>query len=348
MTRVRAAVVAATDVGRKRSQNEDSHVVWIPESPDERERRGVLLVVADGMGGAVAGEVASRLAVETVVNRYREGGGADPLEDLRQAIEEANRAVYEMSRSDPTLHGMGTTCTALALRGRDAWIGHVGDSRAYLARGHKLHQLTQDHTLVAQLVESQQLRAEHARTDSRRNVVTRSVGVGERVEVDVVGLEGRLEPGDTLLLCSDGLYGLVTDTDLADTLEDRSLEQACQDLIALANDCGGPDNITVILAHIEAAAEPAPVADASGPARLAGNGARGLETHANGAPARAGRGRTLMFLVLALVALAIAVWSIVWLLGGMRNESRALDRLGGSAAGQEPTAVHLGGGEDRV
>ncbi len=315
-----AAVVAATDVGRKREQNEDCHLVWIPDSVEERDRRGILLVVADGMGGAVAGEIASRLAVETVVNQYCAGTG-DPLDDLKGAVEAANRAVYEKSRSAPTFNGMGTTCTAVVLRGRDAWIAHVGDSRAYLARGREMRQLTRDHTLVAQLVERNQLLPQQARTDARRNVVTRSVGVGEQVEVDVL-VEGPLEPGDILLLCSDGLHGLVTDTDLSDTMSDRNLSEACQDLIALANDCGGSDNITAILARIEGSIGNFTAAY-SGPERrrapipvYVGPERRRVHTPPPVAQSGSGRRNQLVLLVLVALALALAAWSAVWLIAG--------------------------------
>jgi len=240
---------AATDLGMKRSQNEDSHGCWVPEDAAERERRGVLVVVADGMGGSRAGEVASRLAVQTVIQVYRDGKSGNPLDDLYHAVEAANHVVHTESVSHSDMNGMGTTCTALVVRGGDAFLAHVGDSRAYLVQGGRLRQLTQDHSLVAQLVREGQLTPEQARSDPRRNVVTRSVGVSAHVEIDAQRFDSVLGEGDTLLLCSDGLHGLVADPELSDLAREPSLEDGCKRAIAMANSRGGPDNITVVLAR---------------------------------------------------------------------------------------------------
>ena len=240
---------AATDLGMKRTQNEDSHGCWIPDSEDERRRRGMLLVVADGMGGSQAGEVASRLAVQTVIQVYREGAGASPLDDLYRAVDAANHVVHAESVAHPQMAGMGTTCTALVVRGSDAFLSHVGDSRAYLAQNGRLRQLSQDHSLVAQLVRDGQLTAEQARSDPRRNVVTRSIGVGAQVEIDAQRFEGLLREGDTLLMCSDGLHGLVNDDELLDVMSVSNLEDACLRAISMANARGGHDNITVLMAR---------------------------------------------------------------------------------------------------
>jgi serine/threonine protein phosphatase PrpC len=240
---------AATDLGMKRTQNEDSHGCWIPESDAERERRGMLMVVADGMGGSQAGEVASRLAVQTVIQVYREGQGASPLDDLYRAVEAANHVVHAESVAHPQMSGMGTTCTALVVRGHDAYLSHVGDSRAYLAKNGRLRQLSQDHSLVAQLVRDGQLTAEQARSDPRRNVVTRSVGVGAQVEIDAQRFDALLTEGDTLLMCSDGLHGLVSDDELLGVMTAASLDDACLRAIAMANSRGGHDNITVLMAR---------------------------------------------------------------------------------------------------
>ena len=179
---------------------------------------------------------------------------------------------------------MGTTCTALVIREPDAWIAHVGDSRAYLLRAGTLHQLTQDHSLVAQLVQRNQMTEEQARVDPRRNVITRSVGVAETVEIDAFKLDRPLEPGDTLLLCSDGLYGQLTAEELAGAMAVADLGEASQRLITLANEHGGPDNITGVLVRLE------PDAAASGAAARA----HGADGGARAAPALGrGRGRVL-------------------------------------------------------
>jgi len=297
------AVKAATDLGLKRSQNEDSHGFWIPEDEARRARRGVLLVVADGMGGSRAGEVASRLAVETVLGVYRSAEDEDVPVVLRRAVEEANRVVHGESVARPDLHGMGTTCTAVVVRGHEAWLAHVGDSRAYLLRQGAIEQLTRDHSLVAQLVRENQLTREEARTDPRRNVVTRSVGVAPEVEVDVEAFPQALRPGDTLLLCSDGLHGLVNDEELAETGSGPDLERSCRELIALARERGGPDNITVLLARLEE------------PKRRAAN--------RTGTQARAPSSqRTLLLLILALVVLLVILATIGWLVVRKTMESR--------------------------
>ena len=246
-------VKAATDLGLKRAQNEDSNGQWIPPVADERSRRGVLIVVADGMGGSRAGEVASRLAVETVLSFYREAPGVDLLEDLHHAVEAANRAVHRESAAHPELSGMGTTCTAVVLRGADAYLAHVGDSRAYLIQDGRIRQLTRDHSLVAQLVRDGQLTPEQAKVDPRRNVVTRSVGVGPHVEIDAEPVPVMLRAGDTVLVCSDGLHGVVADEELKAAASNADLAQGCADAIRLANQRGGPDNITVVLARVAAA-----------------------------------------------------------------------------------------------
>lgn len=240
-------VAAATDVGMRRSGNEDSHVVWVSDDPAELERRGVLLVVADGMGGANAGEVASQLAASTVLETFRAGPGDDPAAALREAIERANARVHEQAGRSAETTGMGTTCTAVAVRHDRVWLGHVGDSRACLVRGEQLHRLTQDHTLVSQLVHMGQLTEDEAKTDPRRNVITRSVGALAHVDVDAGEMEGRLQSGDALVLCSDGLHGLVSDGEIAMIAGESQPDEACKDLITLANERGGPDNITVIV-----------------------------------------------------------------------------------------------------
>ena len=243
-------VKAATDLGLKRAQNEDSHGEWIPATPEERRRRGTLLVVADGMGGSRAGEVASRLAVETVLRWYREAPGEDLLEDLHHAVEAANRVVHRESATRPELSGMGTTCTAVVLRGADAYLALVGDSRAYLIQDGLIRQLTRDHSLVAQLVREGQLTPDQAKVDPRRNVVTRSVGVGATVEIDAEHEPGLLHAGDTVLVCSDGLHGVVADEELRAAGSSADLGQGCLEAIRLANQRGGPDNITVLLARV--------------------------------------------------------------------------------------------------
>jgi serine/threonine protein phosphatase PrpC len=247
-------VRAVTDVGLKRTNNEDNYGAWLPEDVEERERRGLLLTVADGMGGVKGGEVASRITVEAVMHAYRESPGLDVADDLRAAVVAANDMVHRESLKNPELNGMGTTCTAAVVRGRELYLAHVGDSRAYLVRSGRVRQLTHDHSLVGQLVRDRQLTAEQAKTDPRRNVVTRSVGIGEDVEVDAERVAEPLRHGDVLVLCTDGLHGLVSDDELGAAVKDQDLDGACDTLITLAKKRGAPDNITVILARAQTTA----------------------------------------------------------------------------------------------
>ena len=241
-------VRAATDQGLRRTHNEDRHGVWIAEGAEAP--RGALLVVADGMGGAQGGEIASQLAIDCVLRHYRHGANGI-LEDLRAAILTANHAIHEQGVLDPHLSGMGTTCTALVVRDREGYLAHVGDSRAYVIRDGSIHQLTHDHSLVAQLVQDRHLTPEQARVDPRRNVVTRSVGVGPDVEVDAERLGDPLQHGDTLVLCTDGLHGLVHDDEIARIASQTDLDHACRELIDLARARGGFDNITVVLGRTD-------------------------------------------------------------------------------------------------
>jgi PPM family protein phosphatase len=239
-----ARTYALSDPGRRRRRNEDAYVVSPP-----------LFAVADGMGGARAGELASRLAVEAM----GEEPGSRGEERLSTLIREANRRVFARSHEDASASGMGTTMTA-AIVGDDGTvtIGHVGDSRAYRLREDQLEQLTEDHSLVAELVRSGRLSAEEAESHPQRSVITRALGTDPDVDVDVFTVQG--EAGDLFLLCSDGLTTMVEDEDIRHALSEGrdDLEAAARDLIGRANRGGGEDNITVIFFELE---EGEPVGD---------------------------------------------------------------------------------------
>jgi protein phosphatase len=238
---------ARTDTGRKRRHNEDSYVCEPP-----------LFAVADGVGGAQAGEVASRLAVGTLREGQEEG---TPEEQVVALIQEANRRVLREAGENATRRGMGTTVTAaLALDDRIV-IGHVGDSRAYRVRGHVLEQLTEDHSLVAELVRSGRISPEEAENHPQRSVITRALGSDPNVTVDVFSTD--TAAGDLYMLCSDGLSGMVDDDGILEILErDRDdLDAATKALIAAANRGGGEDNITVVLFEVVAAPETAQTPD---------------------------------------------------------------------------------------
>jgi len=235
-----------TDAGRKRRRNEDSFV-----------REPPLFAVADGMGGAQAGEVASRLAA-AAFREFHEADGLNPEERVAAIIQEANRRIYERARSDAQASGMGTTITAALVSGDSVAIGHVGDSRAYRLRGGKLEQLTEDHSLVADLVRSGRLTPEEADAHPQRSVITRALGTDLEVDVDTFTVEA--EADDVFVLCSDGLTTMVDDEDIARTVAKvDSLEQATKALVKAANRAGGEDNVTVVLFRLED--EPASIED---------------------------------------------------------------------------------------
>jgi serine/threonine protein phosphatase PrpC len=226
----------ASDLGRQRQGNEDSYFVRAP-----------LFVVADGMGGAQAGEVASEMAVESFDRGLPDGSPADALV---QVIEEANRRIHERSRAESQRAGMGTTVTAAYVGEREVTIAHVGDSRAYVLRGGTLERLTHDHSLVGELVARGKLTEEQAETHPQRSVITRALGPEPDVQVDVQVYRARA--GDVFMVCSDGLTSMVPEARVREILERAaSLERAGRELIAAANDAGGRDNITVILFRLE-------------------------------------------------------------------------------------------------
>jgi PPM family protein phosphatase len=230
---------AFTDPGRKRRRNEDAYVADPP-----------LFAVADGMGGARAGEVASRLAA-AAFREFHEADELEPEQRLEAIIQEANRRIFERAREDTGLSGMGTTVTAALLGQESIAIGHVGDSRAYRARADELEQLTQDHSLVADLIRSGRLTPEEAEAHPQRSVITRALGTDPDVDVDTFAVE--IASGDLFLICSDGLTSMVPEEEILKQLrESDSLEQAAKALIKAANKRGGEDNITVILFRVDA------------------------------------------------------------------------------------------------
>jgi protein phosphatase len=232
-----AQAVGLTDPGRRRRRNEDVYVVEPP-----------LFAVADGMGGAQAGEIAARLAADVL----REGGAADGGEEEQvvSLIQAANRRVYERALTDAAVSGMGTTVTVALLGRGHVSFGHVGDSRAYLIREGELEQLTEDHSLVAELMRSGKLSPEEAETHPQRSVITRALGTDPDVDVDTFRVDTR--PGDVFLLCSDGLTTMVGDDRILGVVEEHpgDLDAAARALVRMANRGGGEDNITVVFFQI--------------------------------------------------------------------------------------------------
>ncbi|MBX5484008.1 MAG: Stp1/IreP family PP2C-type Ser/Thr phosphatase [Myxococcaceae bacterium] len=249
-THLKVVSAGLTDVGRKRSHNEDSYLI-----DDEIQ----LYVVADGMGGHAGGGTASRIAVETIDRELRAAWNArdsvfrikGPLQDsplpevLRGAVEKACMAIFNAAQDDPRLQGMGTTVISLLIRDDHALFAHVGDSRAYLVRDDLIQQISEDHSLVNEQIKAGMITPEEAKHSRYKNIITRSVGFEEEVQVDVMGLI--TVPGDTFILCSDGLANMVEDAELRDAVRTYPLEELPKRFIDLANERGGDDNITVIV-----------------------------------------------------------------------------------------------------
>lgn len=229
---------ALSDVGKVRASNEDAYGYCLDAG---------VFAVCDGMGGAAAGEVASRIAVDTLVERLC---AVTSLEDRRQALEEsiaaANHLVYTHSAQDASLHGMGTTLVAVAIQVGKALIGHVGDSRCYLFRAGQLKRQTDDHSLVDEQVRLGHMTQADAEHSPLRNVITRAIGTQKSVQPEITDLP--LEAGDILLLCSDGLTREVPETRITSILRGPgTIEKLCQQLIDAANDAGAHDNVTAVL-----------------------------------------------------------------------------------------------------
>lgn len=235
-----------SDVGRKRKNNQDFGI--------SKPELG-LFIVADGMGGHNGGEVASKLCAESILSTVEATLTQNPLAMsdatlLEHAAQKANQTILDHAKSNPQLEGMGTTLTAIKIKGKQATIAQVGDSRCYLITCDGLWQLTRDHSLVQEKLQAGLIKREQLKTDSYKNVITRSVGYDSALHVDLFTFP--IAVGDTFLLCSDGLSGFVEDTEMFEILNKtkengESLQQATQELVQLANERGGDDNITVVL-----------------------------------------------------------------------------------------------------
>jgi PPM family protein phosphatase len=289
-----ARTAVATHTGRKRRHNEDAYVLEPP-----------LFAIADGMGGARAGEVASSLAAAALQSGKVDGNGEERVTALIQA---ANRSVYERSSQDAEVAGMGTTMTVALVEDSTVTLGHVGDSRAYVLRDGELEQLTNDHSLVAELVRGGKLSAEEAEHHPQRSVITRALGTDPDVDVDTFTVEA--EDGDVFVLCSDGLTDMVGDDEIGEVLarSRENLKEAAEELVRRANKAGGQDNITVVafemtdepdeqtLERTVEQTQPMPAAE--------------------GTPEPPGRRRIwrflpLLILLLGIAAAAIALWILV-------------------------------------
>lgn len=261
---VRVRIFGRTDVGQVREHNEDNFLVadltrgtrglMEADRTQTLGERGAVFGVCDGMGGAAAGEVASQLAVDIIHQKMSQGDPPENHDDLAarlvRSIEAAGLRIFTEAKLDRTRRGMGTTSTICALMDKHLFIGQVGDSRAYILRGDRLVQVTRDQSLVTQLIEAGQLTEEEAETFEHNNIILQALGTSDTVQVDLTHVE--LRSGDTLMLCSDGLSGMIRNDEIRDIL--RTVEdplESCKVLTDRANQAGGHDNITVVVAKFE-------------------------------------------------------------------------------------------------
>lgn len=247
-------VAQQTDIGRARPSNEDNLVVVMPQSHQLLQSRGALFVVSDGMGGHSNGEIASQLAVQTVNDTYYQDVDKDIPTALKDALTQANKIILQAGEEKETHTTgdayMGATCVAAVLHEHTLYAANVGDSRVYVLHEGQLRQITRDHSLVAQMVERGELTAEEARTHEQRNIIYRSLGQAE-VEIDL--FTEPVAEGDIIILCTDGLSGVVPDEDVHAIVEHYPPTESVERLIARANDAGGPDNVTAIVVRVSAA-----------------------------------------------------------------------------------------------
>jgi serine/threonine protein phosphatase PrpC len=245
-------IAGATDTGKVRDHNEDAYRA--PGEDQSPPGAKAVLLVADGMGGHAAGEIASTMTVDGILKLMRsEGEDTTNFTDqefriwIGRVLERVNEQVYEAAQ-EPGQNGMGTTCTLGVIRKQTLFLGHVGDSRGYLLREGKLHQVTTDHSWVEEEVSKGKLTAEQARVHPRRNVITRAIGIEQTIKIDVSSVN--LMGSDKILLASDGLTTMVQDNEIEEIIQSDDIEESCNTLIRTANGYGGLDNITVVLASI--------------------------------------------------------------------------------------------------
>lgn len=240
---------ALSDIGCQRENNEDSFVYWEPANQDELARKGRLFLVADGMGGYEGGQEASRIAVDTVQKTYL-GCAELPSSCLASGFLAAHQQIQAYAKAHPDLHGMGTTCTAAVLIDSRLYFAHVGDSRLYLVRDGVASRLSRDDSYVGRLVENGLISPEEAETHPQRHILTAALGSGTDISPQAPEEPVDLDPENVMVLCTDGLWGQVSDLEIAGAATTLAPAEACQRLIQLARDRGGPDNITVQVARI--------------------------------------------------------------------------------------------------
>jgi len=250
---VNIRVVIKTDLGNVRTNNEDAASFFRMGEDNLLREKGYLLIVADGMGGHLAGEVASKMAVEIISEEYFKST-KDPNKEkaLIKAFSMANKKIFELAAANDQYKGMGTTATAIVIIGKTIYHAHAGDSRAYLYKNKKITRLTEDHTYVQELVNNGDISSEEADTHPQRNILTNAMGTKPALRIDTGKCLVDFDENDRLLLCSDGLYDYLTDDEIADVMAEGSLQDAADHFIREAKRRGGKDNITVVLAELSA------------------------------------------------------------------------------------------------
>ncbi len=245
--RVRPGIELAglSDVGCQRSNNEDRYSYWEPADDQQFPHKGRLAIVADGMGGYEGGQEASRIAVEVIEEVYSSATAGDPRSWLLTGFQSAHSRIQDYAAKFPDLHGMGTTCTALALIDLNLYFAHVGDSRLYLIRDSSISRLTHDHSYVTRLVDNGIIRADEAESHPQRHILTAALGAGNSVTPDCPPVPVSLQSGDVLVLCTDGMWGLLSDEEILEIAAGKSIDEISQALVETAKRRGGPDNITV-------------------------------------------------------------------------------------------------------
>jgi serine/threonine protein phosphatase PrpC len=236
-----------SDIGCQRENNEDRYTYWESDADEEFARKGRLAVVADGMGGHEGGQEASRIAVDAIEEVFSGTSGIDPQALLVTGFQTAHERILQYAAEHPELHGMGTTATAIALLENQLYYAHVGDSRLYLVRGADISRLTRDHSYVGRLVENGVISSEEAETHPQRHILTAALGAGTETAPDTPPHAIALQKGDVLVLCTDGLWSLLSESEIPSVVAGRELAEACQAMIKIAKDRGAPDNITVQL-----------------------------------------------------------------------------------------------------
>ena len=247
--------VVVSDLGNIRTNNEDMGLFFKIADENTLREKGYMLIVADGMGGHQAGEVASRMATDIICREYYNQNNSTVEKNLEKALSLANKTIFEKASSQQAFQGMGTTCTVLVVIDQDVYYAHVGDSRAYIQKGGSIMQITEDHTYVQQLVNSGDITTAEAAVHPKRNILTNAMGTKAELRIDTGKSKYNFENNDRLLLCSDGLYDYLNDEELNKILIENGLKNAASAMVGQAKARGGHDNITVVLAERKSGAK---------------------------------------------------------------------------------------------